>query len=47
VGHSQYRVAAQQATVSLSAHIGKKAGSPLTERKLVTQVFASADPRPD
>jgi uncharacterized protein (TIGR02391 family) len=43
----QYRVAVGQATISLSAHIGKKAGSSLTERKLVAQVFSPADPRPD
>jgi hypothetical protein len=35
----QYRVAASQATVSLSAHIASKAGSPLTERELVALVF--------
>jgi hypothetical protein len=41
----QYRVAVQQAAVSLSAHIAKKAGSPLTERALVSQVFSKDDPR--
>lgn len=34
-----YRVAVQQAAVALSAHIAKKVGSPLSERKLVAQVF--------
>jgi len=41
---SQYRVAAGQATVSLSAHIASKAGSPLTERELVAQVFSPNEP---
>jgi hypothetical protein len=41
----QYRVAVQQAAVSLSAHIAKKAGSPLTERALVSQVFSEDEPR--
>jgi hypothetical protein len=41
-GH--YRVAVQQAAVSLSAHIAAKAGSSLTERELVQLVFAPADP---
>src|SRR6266536_5926519 len=36
----QYRVAVGQATVSLSAHIAKKAASPLSERELVAQVFS-------
>lgn len=40
----QYRVAAGQATVSLSAHIASKAGSPLTERELVAQVFSPNEP---
>jgi hypothetical protein len=40
----QYRVAVQQGAVSLSAHIAAKAGSSLTERELVQQVFAPADP---
>lgn len=41
----QYRVAVQQAAVSLSAHIAGKAGSPLADRKLVTQVFSLAEPK--
>jgi hypothetical protein len=40
----QYRVAVGQAAVSLSAHIAQKAGSPLTERELVAQVFSPAQP---
>jgi hypothetical protein len=40
-----YRVAVQQAAVSLSAHIAAKAGSPLTERALVSQVFSKDQPR--
>ena len=40
-----YRVAVQQAAVSLSAHIAAKAGSPLTERALVSQVFSKEEPR--
>jgi uncharacterized protein (TIGR02391 family) len=40
----QYRVAVGQATVSLSAHIAKKAGSSLTERELVAQVFSPNQP---
>lgn len=43
----QYRVAVGQATVSLSAHIAKKAGSPLTERELVAQVFSPNQPGPN
>jgi hypothetical protein len=43
----QYRVAVGQAAVSLSAHIAKKAASPLSERKLVAQVFSSAEPGPN
>jgi hypothetical protein len=39
----QYRVSVEQATVSLSAHIAKKAGPSLSERRLVQQVF-SPDP---
>jgi hypothetical protein len=39
-GTGQYRVAVGQARVSLSAHIAKKAGSSLTERELVAQVFS-------
>lgn len=42
----QYRVAVQQAAVSLSAHIAAKAGSSLTERALVSQVFSKEEPRP-
>jgi uncharacterized protein (TIGR02391 family) len=42
----QYRVAVQQAAVSLSLHIAAKAGSSLTERALVAQVFSREDPRP-
>jgi len=44
---AQYRVAVEQATVSLSAHIGNKAGSSLTERELVAQVFSSSQPGPN
>jgi uncharacterized protein (TIGR02391 family) len=40
----QYRVAVGQARVSLSAHIAKKAGSSLTERELVAQVFSPNQP---
>jgi uncharacterized protein (TIGR02391 family) len=40
----QYRVAVGQATVSLSAHIAKKAGSSLSERELVAQVFSPNQP---
>ena len=40
----QYRVAVEQAAVSLSAHIAKKAMSPLSERALVAQVFSPAEP---
>lgn len=40
----QYRVAVQQAAVSFSAHIAQKAGSSLTERELVQQVFAPTEP---
>lgn len=42
----QYRVAVQQGAVSLSAHIGARAGSSLTERALVNQVFSKDAPRP-
>lgn len=42
----QYRVAVQQAAGSLSAHIAAKAGSSLTERALVTQVFSKEAPLP-
>ena len=41
----QYRVAVQQAAVSLSAHIAKKSGSSLTERNLVKQVFSPDEPQ--
>jgi hypothetical protein len=40
----QYRVAVGHAATSLSVHIAKKAASSLTERKLVTQVFAISQP---
>lgn len=40
----QYRIAVTQAAGSLSAHIAKKAGSQLTERELVNQVFSPSDP---
>jgi hypothetical protein len=40
----QFRVAVQQAAVSLSAHIAAKAGSSLTERELVQLVFAPSVP---
>jgi hypothetical protein len=40
----QYRVAVEQAAVSLSAHIAVKATSPLSERALVAQVFSPAEP---
>lgn len=43
-GH--YRVAVQQGSVSLSAHIGAKAGSSLTERELVQSVFSPSSPAP-
>jgi hypothetical protein len=42
----QFRVAVQQACVSLSAHIAVKAGSSLTERALVSDVFSPNSPRP-
>jgi len=42
----KYRVAVQQAAVSLSVHIGAKAGSSLTERELVQLVFATSSPAP-
>lgn len=42
----QYRVAVQQAAVSLSAHIAAKAVSSLTERELVQLVFKSDTPGP-
>lgn len=40
----QYRVAVQQAAVSLSTHIANKAGSSLADRGLVQQVFSPNDP---
>jgi uncharacterized protein (TIGR02391 family) len=40
----KYRVAVQQACVALSAYIAKKAGSSLTERELVQQVFSPCCP---
>ena len=43
----QYRVAVGQAAVSLSAHIAKKAASPLSERELVAQVFSPGEPVPN
>lgn len=42
----RYRVAVGQAAVSLSTHIGSKAGSALTERELAQQVFAPSEPGP-
>jgi Protein of unknown function (Hypoth_ymh) len=41
----KYRVAVQQAAVSLSVHVAAKAGSSLTDRALVTQVFSKDPPR--
>lgn len=44
-GTGMYRVAVGNAAASLSAHIATKAGSHLlTDRELVTQVFATAPP---
>ena len=43
----QYRVAVGQAAVSLSVHIARKAGSLLSERELVAQVFSPGDPGPN
>ena len=43
----QFRVAVGQATVSLSAHIAKKAASPRSERELVSQVFSPGEPGPN
>jgi hypothetical protein len=40
----KYRVAVQQAAVSLSTHIATKAGSLLTDRKLVQEVFKPDPP---
>jgi hypothetical protein len=42
----RYRVAVEQAAVSLSAHIASKVRSSLTERELVQQVFAPGEPVP-
>jgi hypothetical protein len=39
-----YRLAVQQATVSLSEHIASKAGSSLRDRALVSQVFSPNPP---
>jgi hypothetical protein len=39
-----YRLTVQQATVSLSEHIAKKAGSALRDRALVSQVFSPNSP---
>jgi hypothetical protein len=44
-GTGQYRVAVQQATVALSAHIKARAGSHLNDRELVAQVFAPDPPK--
>jgi Protein of unknown function (Hypoth_ymh) len=41
---TRYRVAVEQATVSLSTHIASRAGSHLTERELVAQVFSPSEP---
>jgi hypothetical protein len=44
----EYKMAAQAACISLSAHIKKKAGSPpLNERVLVAQVFSMDEPKPE
>lgn len=40
----QYRVAVGQATVSVSAHIAKRAGTSLSDRELVAQVFSPNAP---
>jgi hypothetical protein len=43
----EYKMAAQAACISLSAHIKEKAGSPpLNERALVQQVFSVDEPKP-
>jgi hypothetical protein len=43
----EYKMAAQAACISLSAHIKEKAGSPpLNERALVAQVFSTDEPKP-
>jgi hypothetical protein len=41
----QYRVAVGQAAVALSAHIAAKSGSHLSDRKLVTEIFAPGQPQ--
>ena len=43
-GTGEYRVAVGQAAASLSVHIASRVGSPLTERKLVQQVFSLSEP---
>lgn len=43
----EFKIAAQQAAVSLSAHIKSKAESHLNERDLVAQVFKTDPPTPD
>src|SRR5215216_1348087 len=43
----EYKVAAQQACVSLSTHIKVKAGSHLNDRELVTQAFSPDPPKPN
>lgn len=45
-GTGQFRIAVQQATVALSAHIKTKTGSALNDRELVTQAFAPDQPKP-
>ena len=43
----EYKMAAQAACISLSAHIKEKAGSPpLNDRQLVAQVFSMDEPKP-
>lgn len=41
----EFKVASQQAAVSLSAHIKARAKSPLSDRKLMQQVFSPDAPR--
>lgn len=41
----EYKMAIQQAAVSLSTHIKAKAGSTLNDRKLMQQVFAPEPPK--
>ena len=43
---ASYRIAVEQAAITLSAHIASKAGSHRAERELVTEVFAPGDPPP-